>query len=59
MPKGMPKLSAQVTIGRNSHFHNMSADDREILGGVEYVALKLLLKLIISQCHLIAALAIC
>ena len=59
MPKGMPKLSTQVTIGRNSHFHNLSAGDRDILGGVEYVALKLLLKLIIGQGNLVAALAIC
>jgi len=44
----MPKLSEQVTIGRNSHFNNMSTEDREILGGVEYVALKLLLKLIVA-----------
>jgi hypothetical protein len=49
LPRGMPKLSEQVTIGRNSHFHNMSTEDREILGGVEYVALKLLLKLILGQ----------
>lgn len=30
MPKGTPKLSTQVTIGRNSHFRNLSAEDRDI-----------------------------
>lgn len=47
--KGMPKLSSPVTIGRNSQFNNVSAEDRDLLGGVEYVALKLLLKLIVGQ----------
>lgn len=49
MSRGLPKLSTQATIGRNSHFHNLSAEDREILGGVEYTALKLLLKIIVGS----------
>lgn len=46
IPEGLPKLSVQATLGRNSQFHNLSAHDRELLGGVEYCALKLLLKVI-------------
>ena len=42
------KLSAQAIMGRNSHFINLSEDDRNRLGGIEYRALKLLLKVILS-----------
>jgi hypothetical protein len=41
----LPFLSKQVTIGRNSQFLNMTSADRERLGGVEYRALKMLLKI--------------
>ncbi|RKL24485.1 hypothetical protein BFJ68_g488 [Fusarium oxysporum] len=43
-----PRLSREVTIGRNSIFHNLSSKDREELGGIEYKSLKLLLKIIIA-----------
>ncbi|KAK0624148.1 potassium transporter [Immersiella caudata] len=41
----LPFLSKQVTVGRNSQFLNMTSADRERLGGVEYRALKVLLKI--------------
>lgn len=41
----LPFFSKQVTVGRNSQFLNMSSADRERLGGVEYRALKVLLKI--------------
>jgi hypothetical protein len=41
----LPFLSKQVTVGRNSRFLNMTSADREALGGLEYRALKLLLKI--------------
>ncbi|KAL4876968.1 cation transport protein-domain-containing protein [Aspergillus karnatakaensis] len=41
----LPELSSQATVGRNSNFRNLTADDREMLGGIEYRALKLLLKI--------------
>lgn len=44
----LPQLSSQVTIGRNSAFYNLTADDRERLGGIEYRSLKLLLKIVAS-----------
>ncbi|KAF4549311.1 putative low-affinity potassium transport protein 2 [Elsinoe fawcettii] len=44
----LPQLTRHVTVGRNSQFHNMTPRDRAILGGVEYRALKLLLKFIIG-----------
>lgn len=40
-----PFLSRQATIGRNSEFHNLTPHDRELLGGIEYRSLKLLLKI--------------
>ncbi|KAF4472455.1 potassium transporter TRK-1 [Fusarium albosuccineum] len=43
-----PQLSREVTIGRNSMFHNLSSKDREELGGIEYRSLKLLLKIILT-----------
>ncbi|KAM0337699.1 hypothetical protein ACHAPU_011518, partial [Fusarium lateritium] len=41
-----PFLSRQATIGRNSEFHNLTSHDRELLGGIEYRSLKLLLKIV-------------
>ncbi|CEJ94435.1 hypothetical protein VHEMI09968 [[Torrubiella] hemipterigena] len=40
-----PFLSSQATLGRNSQFHNLTSADRAALGGIEYRALKLLLKI--------------
>jgi hypothetical protein len=42
----LPQLSRHVTVGRNSQFHNLSESDRNILGGIEYRSLKLLLQII-------------
>ncbi|RSL62441.1 hypothetical protein CEP53_004790 [Fusarium sp. AF-6] len=41
-----PFLSRQVTIGRNSQFRNLTSHDLEVLGGIEYRSLKLLLKIV-------------
>ncbi|RGP61477.1 putative potassium transporter trk-1 [Fusarium sporotrichioides] len=43
-----PNLSREVTIGRNSIFHNLTSEDRDELGGIEYKSLKLLLKIIVG-----------
>jgi hypothetical protein len=45
----VPWLSRQVTIGRNSNFQGLSAQDREELGGIEYRSLKILLKILIGK----------
>jgi hypothetical protein len=42
----LPYLSREATVGRNSNFHRLTAQDRERLGGIEYRALKLLLKIV-------------
>ncbi|KAF5655760.1 putative potassium transporter TRK-1 [Fusarium heterosporum] len=44
----IPFLSRQATIGRNSQFHNLTKHDREVLGGIEYRSLKLLLKIVVA-----------
>lgn len=49
-PSDLPYLSRQVTVGRNSQFHNLTTEDRVRLGGIEYRSLKLLLK-IVSGTH--------
>ncbi|KAH7147926.1 cation transport protein-domain-containing protein [Fusarium sp. MPI-SDFR-AT-0072] len=43
----VPFLSRQATLGRNSQFKNLTSHDREILGGIEYRSLKLLLKIVV------------
>ena len=40
-------LSWQPTIGRNSNFIDMSEEQKEELGGVEYMAIKLLIRIIL------------
>jgi hypothetical protein len=45
----VPWLSRQVTIGRNSNFYGLSAQDREELGGIEYRSLKVLLRILIGE----------
>lgn len=45
-PTDLPYLSGEVTVGRNSQFHNLSSEDRLRLGGIEYRSLKLLLKIV-------------
>ncbi|KAL2852434.1 cation transporter [Aspergillus pseudoustus] len=41
-------LSSQATLGRNSQFLNLTAEDREMLGGIEYRSLRLLLKIVMG-----------
>lgn len=48
MEDPMPYLSWQPTLGRNSQFVNLTAEQREELGGVEYRALKTLAKILIG-----------
>ncbi|KAI9162701.1 Low-affinity potassium transport protein [Paramyrothecium foliicola] len=43
-----PRLSRHATVGRNSQFFNLTEHDRELLGGIEYQSLKLLLKIVIG-----------
>lgn len=45
----LPELSSHATIGRNSQFHNLTAEDREVLGGIEYRSLKLLFKIVTGK----------
>ncbi|KAF4495034.1 potassium transporter TRK-1 [Fusarium agapanthi] len=54
----VPFLSRQATLGRNSQFKNLTSHDREILGGIEYRSLKLLLKIVVvyfSGLHIFGA----
>jgi potassium uptake Trk family protein len=44
----MPYLSWQPTLGRNSAFVNLTEQQREELGGVEYCALKTLAKVLVA-----------
>ncbi|KAK5080558.1 hypothetical protein LTS08_007920 [Lithohypha guttulata] len=42
------KLSANAIIGRNSNFSNLTTEDQDRLGGIEYRSLKLLLKFVLG-----------
>lgn len=42
------KLSANAMLGRNSNFVNLSEEDRDRLGGIEYRSLKLLLRIVVA-----------
>lgn len=44
----LPNISSQATVGRNSQFYNLTPEDRNRLGGIEYRSLKLLLKIIMG-----------
>lgn len=44
----LPSLSSQATVGRNSKFRHLTKEDREKLGGIEYRALRLLLKFVVG-----------
>ena len=44
-----PHLSSQATLGRNSQFLNLTPQDREKLGGIEYRSLKLLLNIVVGN----------
>ncbi|GAA5838941.1 hypothetical protein JCM3766R1_004535 [Sporobolomyces carnicolor] len=48
MSKLVNYLTFDATVGRNSRFHNLTAEQQEELGGIEYRALSLLLKIIIG-----------
>lgn len=57
----LPKISSHATIGRNSQFYNLTNEDRERLGGIEYRSLKLLLKIVIGYffgLHLFGAISL-
>lgn len=47
--KDMPYLSSRATIGRNSQFYNLTRQDRNEMGGIEYRSLKLLLKVVFGK----------
>ncbi|TWU78320.1 hypothetical protein ED733_008477 [Metarhizium rileyi] len=56
-PDDMPYLSGDATVGRNSRFHNLTRQDRDKLGGIEYRSLKLLLKVVVGKLFSLAHLS--
>ncbi|KAF2267453.1 hypothetical protein CC78DRAFT_577164 [Lojkania enalia] len=47
-PADLPYLFSEPTIGRNSNFYNLDEASWEELGGIEYRALKVLLKIVVG-----------
>ena len=47
----MPYLSYQPTVGRNSQFLDLTEEQREELGGIEYRSLKLLGRILIGKSY--------
>ena len=54
--ESLPQLSRQATLGRNSSFGNLTKKDKEVLGGLEYRSLRLLLKIVIGRQSLASSL---
>lgn len=44
--KEVPYISFSAVVGRNSHFHDLTEEQMEELGGIEYRALKALLYIV-------------
>ena len=47
----MPYLSYTPTVGRNSAFVDLTEEQREELGGIEYRALKTLAITLVCECY--------
>lgn len=47
----MPYLSYTPTVGRNSAFVDLTDEQKDELGGLEYRALKLLAKILVGSCN--------
>jgi hypothetical protein len=52
----MPYLSWTPTVGRNSAFVDLTEEQREELGGIEYRSLKLLAIILVCKLHTISVL---
>ena len=48
-PSTIPGLSSGVVVGRNSRLYNLTTEDKERLGGIEYRSLRLLLKAVTGK----------
>ena len=46
--KEVPYISFSAVVGRNSHFHDLTEEQMEELGGIEYRALKALLIIVVG-----------
>lgn len=51
----MPYLSYPTTVGRNSQFVDLSDEQREELGGIEYRSLKMLKRILWGELFLFTA----
>lgn len=49
--KEVPYISFQAIVGRNSRFHDLTEEQMDELGGVEYRALRVLLIIVVAVSH--------
>jgi hypothetical protein len=49
--KEVPYISFEAVVGRNSRFHDLTEEQMDELGGVEYRALRVLLWIVILVCR--------
>ncbi|KAK4054900.1 hypothetical protein OIV83_000824 [Microbotryomycetes sp. JL201] len=56
--KPVSYISFDAVVGRNSKFHNLTEAQQEELGGVEYRALKVLLKIVVGYWALVQLLSV-
>lgn len=57
-PLSTPYLSWQPTITRNSNFVDLTEEQREELGGIEYRSLKTLAVVLVCECGLVSCLCV-
>ena len=49
--KEVPYISFSAVVGRNSRFHDLTEEQMDELGGVEYRGLRVLLYIVSGVCH--------
>ena len=49
--KEVPYISFSAVVGRNSRFHDLTEEQMDELGGVEYRGLRVLLYIVIAVSH--------
>ena len=53
--KEVPYISFSAVVGRNSRFHDLTEEQMDELGGVEYRGLRVLLYIVSGVCHMISS----
>ena len=53
--KEVPYISFSAVVGRNSRFHDLTEEQMDELGGVEYMGLRVLLYIVSGVCQFVTS----